>query len=158
VDDVPTDVDVEVVSAENPSKAGSPYVGVSVGNLTQGEFPVDFTLQDVGGPSAGLMLSLGIVDKLTPEDLAQGRHFAGTGTIDADGNVGPIGGIRQKLAGARAAGAELFLMPAQHCVEAEGHVPDGLTVVPVERLSDAVTAVQSWTAGGAVEACSPTVS
>ena len=79
------------------------------------------------------MFATGIVDKLTPDDLVAGEHIAGTGTIEPDGTVGPIGGIRQKLAGARDAGATLFLMPADHCTEAAGHIPDGLTVTPGRR-------------------------
>ena len=71
----------------------------------------------------------------------------------ADGAVGPIGGIRQKLAGARDAGATLFLMPADHCAEAAGHVPDGLTVAPVSTLTDAVEAIRAYTSGGTVPTC-----
>lgn len=146
-------VSFDIVSAENPDDPGSPYLGVTVGLVFTPEFDIDFTLQDVGGPSAGLMFTLGIIDKLTPEDLTGGGHVAGTGTIKPDGTVGPIGGIRQKLAGARNGGAELFLMPERHCAEAEGHVPDGLTVVPVATLTDAVEAVQAWVAGRPLATC-----
>lgn len=146
-------VSFDIVSAENPDNPGSPYLGVTVGLVFTPEFDIDFTLQDVGGPSAGLMFTLGIIDKLTPEDLTGGGHVAGTGTIDPDGTVGPIGGIRQKLAGARNGGAELFLMPERHCAEAEGHIPDGLTVVPVATLTDAVEAVQAWVAGQPLATC-----
>jgi PDZ domain-containing protein len=82
-----------------------------------------------------------------------GRFIAGTGTISPDGTVGAIGGIRQKLAGARAAGAELFLMPKVHCGEAAGYVPDGLRVVPVETLTDAVLAIEAWKVGSTVPSC-----
>lgn len=149
--------DVTVVTAENPDKPGVPYVGVNVGPYALPDFSIDFTLKDVGGPSAGLMFATGIVDKLTPEDLAGGRHIAGTGTIAPDGSVGPIGGIRQKLAAARGAGAELFLMPRQHCVESAGHIPDGLTVVPVTTLAEAITAIRDWHAGAPLATC-PTAS
>lgn len=145
--------DVTVTSEDNPDNAGTPYLGIGVGEFYSGDFPIEFTLDDVGGPSAGLMFAMGIVDKLTPEDLAKGDHIAGTGTIEPDGTVGPIGGIRQKLAGAHNAGATLFLMPKDHCTEAAGHVPDGLTVVPVTSLSDAVDAVTAYTAGQPVESC-----
>lgn len=138
------EVDVQVTSADNPDDPGVPYVGIGVGLNYAADFDITFTLKDVGGPSAGMMFSLGLVDKLTPEDLAAGRHIAGTGTISPEGEVGAIGGIRQKLAGARNAGAELFLMPAVHCAEAAGHIPDGLTVVPVSTLAEAVTAVRLW--------------
>ncbi|MHB1066801.1 MAG: YlbL family protein [Candidatus Nanopelagicales bacterium] len=144
---------VEVTSAANPDDASIPFIGIGVGEVYSAGFPIAFTLEDVGGPSAGLMFATGIVDKLTPDDLAQGNHIAGTGTIAPDGTVGPIGGIRQKLAGARASGATLFLMPAQHCDEAAGHVPDGLTVVPIETLADGIEAIQAYVAGQPVGSC-----
>lgn len=147
------DVTVTVTTADNPESPGTPYIGIGVSELYSADFPITFTLEDVGGPSAGLMFALGIVDKLTPVDLTAGRHVAGTGTITPDGEVGPIGGIRQKLAGAREAGATLFLMPESHCAEAQGHVPDGLTVVPVGTLTDAIDAVEAFSAGSAVASC-----
>ena len=143
----------DITSEANPTDSQIPYLGVTVGLFFTPDFDIDFTLQDVGGPSAGLMFATGIVDKLTPEDLTAGGHVAGTGTIDPDGNVGPVGGIRQKLAGARDAGAELFVMPERHCAEAQGHVPDGLTVVPVTTLTEAVDAIRAWTAGESLGAC-----
>ena len=144
---------VSVTSAANPDDATKPYLGIGVGVYYVPDFSIDFTLTDVGGPSAGLMFTLGLIDKLSPADLAKGRHIAGTGTIAPDGTVGPIGGIRQKLAGARNKGAELFLMPAVHCTEAEGHVPDGLTVAAISTLSETVAAIDTWTAGGTPVAC-----
>ncbi len=144
---------VTVTSGDNPDDAGVPYIGIGVGEYYSAGFPIDFTLEDIGGPSAGLMFATGIVDKLTEENLAAGQHIAGTGTIEPDGTVGPIGGIRQKLAGARAAGATLFLMPAEHCVEAAGHIPDGLTVTPVETLTEGIEAIQAYTAGETVLSC-----
>lgn len=147
------DLTVDVTSAANPDDPAKPYVGISVGPYAVPGFTIDFTLQDVGGPSAGLMFATGIVDKLTPGDLARGKVIAGTGTIDPDGTVGPIGGIRQKLAAARNDGAELFLMPIQHCAEARGHVPDGLTVVPVRSLAEGIGAIEAWHAGTALATC-----
>lgn len=147
------ELDVDVVSAEKPDEAGVPYVGITVGVNYRAEFPIVFALEDIGGPSAGMMFALAIVDKLTPEDLTDGGHVAGTGTIDPAGAVGAIGGIRQKLAGARDAGATLFLMPEVHCEEAAGHVPDGLTVVPVSTLQDALDALAAWRAGKTPPAC-----
>jgi len=144
---------VSVTSADNPDNPGTTYIGIGVGMFYAAEFDINFTLQDVGGPSAGTMFAVGIIDKLTPGDLAKGRHIAGTGTMSPDGKVGPIGGIRQKLAGARGAGAELFLIPAVHCKEAEGFIPDGLTVTPITTLTDAVKAVETWTSGGTVSSC-----
>lgn len=149
----PTEQTVTVTSGDNPDAPGTPYIGIGVSTLYGADFPIDFTLEDVGGPSAGLIFAAGIVDKLTPGDLTAGGHVAGTGTITPDGQVGPIGGIRQKLAGAREAGASLFLMPAAHCAEAQGHVPEDLTVVPVETLADAVAAMQAFSVGESLDSC-----
>jgi PDZ domain-containing protein len=152
------ELSVPVTSIANPDDPTVPQIGIGVDTLFSADFPIDFTLQDVGGPSAGLMFATGIVDKLTPGDLVGDHHIAGTGTIQPDGTVGPIGGIRQKLAGARNAGATLFVMPQKHCAEIEGHVPDGLTVVPVGTLSESVKAIQAYVAGEAVASCPSPVS
>jgi PDZ domain-containing protein len=149
---------VTVTSAANPDDPTVPYIGIGVGTFYAAEFPIDFTLDDVGGPSAGTMFATGIVDLLTPGDLTGGGHVAGTGTIEPDGTVGAIGGIRQKLAGAREAGATLFIMPKVHCAEAAGHIPDGLTVVPVETLTQGIEAIQAFTAGQPVASCPAPVS
>jgi PDZ domain-containing protein len=148
-----TDSTITVTSEDNPEKPGTPYIGIGVGEFFAAEFDIDFTLADIGGPSAGLIFATGIVDKLTPEDLAAGKTVAGTGTITPEGEIGPIGGIRQKLAGAQNNGAELFLMPATHCAEAEGHIPDGLTVAPVKTLTEAIDAIKEWRSGGSVAQC-----
>lgn len=109
------------------------------------EFPmtVNYGLENVGGPSAGMMFALGIIDELTDQDMTGGKHFAGTGTIAADGTVGPIGGIAQKMKGAQDAGATVFLAPADNCDEVVGHVPDGLSVVKVSTLKEAADAVKA---------------
>lgn len=144
---------VRITTVDNPDKPGSGLVGITVGNFYTPDFSIDFTLQDIGGPSAGLVFAMGIVDKLSADDITGGGHIAVTGTIAPDGSVGPIGGIRQKLAGARNAGAELFIMPRNHCAEAEGYIPEGLTVVPVESLREAVAAVASWRSGANLQTC-----
>ncbi len=112
-------------------------------------FPVDVTisLEHVGGPSAGLMFALGIVDTLTPGSLTGGKHVAGTGTISPEGQVGAIGGIGQKMIAARSNGATLFLAPAGNCDEVVGQVPDGLQVVRVETLDQARQAVEASASG-----------
>jgi PDZ domain-containing protein len=130
-------------------------LGVSIDPSFQFPFTVRIQIEDIGGPSAGTMFALGIIDKLTPGDLTGGRKIAGTGTIDADGVVGPIGGIQQKLVGARAAGATYFLAPAGECDEVVDHVPDGLTVVPVATLDEARTAVEAIARGGPEAAALP---
>lgn len=117
-------------------------------------FPVDVAIQldNVGGPSAGMMFALGIIDQLTPGYLGGGEEIAGTGTIDSEGVVGAIGGIRQKLYGARNAGAEYFLAPASNCDMVVGHVPDGLQVFAVQTLDDALAALDAIATGGDVQA------
>ncbi|WP_426562137.1 YlbL family protein [Angustibacter sp. McL0619] len=112
-------------------------------------FPVDveFATKDVGGPSAGMMFALGIYDLLTEGDLGGGAKIAGTGTIDGAGTVGPIGGIAQKLVGARRAGAEWFIAPESNCNEVVGHIPRGLHVVSTSTLSQSRTDVEQIAAG-----------
>ncbi|HLS01687.1 MAG TPA: S16 family serine protease, partial [Beutenbergiaceae bacterium] len=104
-------------------------------------FDVDIELEKVGGPSAGTMFALGIMDLLTPEPLVGDHVVAGTGTINLNGRIGPIGGIKQKMFGAHRDGAEFFLAPAENCSEVRGNVPRGLHVVRVDTLDDAVEAV-----------------
>ncbi|WP_317983631.1 YlbL family protein [Pseudarthrobacter sulfonivorans] len=122
--------------------AGRYILGIMLKYLFTFPFDVKISLDKVGGPSAGLMFSLGIVDTVTPGDLTGGKHIAGTGTITPDGTVGPIGGIRQKMLGARAGGATMFLAPAENCDEVVGNVPDGMQVVKVENLDQARSAVE----------------
>jgi len=111
------------------------------------------SLGDIGGPSAGLAFALAVVDKLTPDDLTGGRFIAGTGTIDATGVVGQIGGISLKMIGAREAGATVFLVPAANCAEAAAHAPPGLQLIKVSTLSGAVTALNDLKANRPVPGC-----
>ena len=129
-----------VTPAKNPS--GRYILGVLLQYRFTFPFDVKISLDKVGGPSAGMMFALGIMDTLTPGDLTGGKHIAGTGTISPDGVVGPIGGIAVKMHGARADGASMFLAPAANCAEVVGHVPDGLQVVKVENLDEAKSAVE----------------
>jgi len=146
---------VEVKTEQSPIEPGRAFLGIEVGETYRANFPIAVNLDDVGGPSAGLMLSLGIIDKLTPGSLNGGRHVAGTGTIDPTGIVGPIGGIAQKMAGASGEGATFFLAPADNCADVvEAGVPDGMTVAKVSTLAEAVSAVEAYVAGHAVVGCS----
>ena len=129
---------------------GRAALGVFIGRGFTLPFTVKIQLNDIGGPSAGMMFALGIIDLLTPGDLTAGKRIAGTGTIDDErGLVGPIGGIRQKLVGARRAGARYFLAPKDNCDEVVGHIPDGLAVVKIATLSQAERAVKEIAAGRA---------
>lgn len=100
-------------------------------------FEVGIDIADTGGPSAGLIFSLGIIEKLSEEDFLRGRKVAGTGTIDLKGRVGAIGGIEAKMIGAAKSGATLFLAPAGNCDEVR-HIPKGLQVIPIATLKEAV--------------------
>lgn len=139
------DVSLDVPTVTGPE--GRTALGVILG--LSHDFPAKVTIDagSIGGPSAGLMFSLGIYDKLTPGALVGNHEVAGTGTIDDAGAVGPIGGIRQKLAGARADGATFFLAPAANCDEVLGHEPDGLTVLKVGTFDQARAAVEGIAAG-----------
>ncbi|MGW0822323.1 YlbL family protein [Streptomyces sp. NPDC002845] len=122
-------------------------VGISAGTDHTFPFAIDIKLADVGGPSAGLMFALGIVDKLTPGSLTGGTFVAGTGTIDDNGRVGPIGGIEMKTVGARGKGAEYFLTPKDNCAAAAKDTPDGLTLVEVDTIGDAMDALDDIRSG-----------
>lgn len=140
------------LTAEQSETDGTWLIGISL--ITEYDFPIDVRIQleHVGGPSAGLMFALGIIDRLTPGQLTGGDDIAGTGTIEADGTVGPIGGIRQKLYGASESGADYFLAPLENCAEVVGHVPDDLQVVATATLEDSLAALEVIAADGDVSA------
>jgi Lon-like protease len=126
---------------------GTPQVGISVGTQAKQDLPVDVTVNidpAIGGPSAGLMFSLGIYDTLTPGSLTDGATIAGTGTIDSAGAVGPIGGIQQKVVGARDAGAKLFLVPPDNCEDALGAPNEDMRLVRADTMHDARLAIEAW--------------
>ncbi len=133
-------------SGEAPDKDRA-IVGIQAGTDHTFPFTIDIKLADVGGPSAGLMFALGIVDKLTPGDLTGGKFVAGTGTIDDNGKVGPIGGIEMKTVGARDKGAQYFLTPAENCAAAAQDVPEGLRLVKVGTIDDALGALKDIRSG-----------
>lgn len=155
-DDVPTDV----TFATSPRPEGDPGEGSLLGvwmNTEVDQFPVDiaFDIDQIGGPSAGMMFAIAIVDRLTPGELTGGADIAGSGTMSIDGRVGPIGGIQQKLYGASRDGATWFLVPQGNCAETIGQVPDGMGIAAVETLEDAVEAVEAIAAGetGGITSC-----
>lgn len=131
----------------------TPRIGVSAKSVQPHPFDLKIKLDKIGGPSAGMMFALGIIDKLSTEDLTHDTIIAGTGTIDDEGNVGPIGGVTEKLYGARAAGATIFLTPADNCEEAKTNIPSGLRLVKVSTLDDALAALRSLPAAGSLPSC-----
>lgn len=144
---------IVVKTAATPGDADRPMVGISIGV----DSPVKVTVnlgQDIGGPSAGTAFALAIYDKLTDGALLDGKHVAGTGTIDALGQVGAIGGIQQKIAGAKEAGATVFLVPEPNCEAALHAGVDGIRLVKMSTLHEAIEALKALASGtGDVPAC-----
>jgi len=135
-----TQQDVEVATGESLTEPGRPIIGVTISTYlfdVKLPFPVDVESDNVGGPSAGFMFALGILDAVTEGDLTRGYYVAGTGTINQDGTVGPIGGASEKAVAAEQDGAQIFLVPRDNLDDARRWVHH-LQVVPVDRLDDAV--------------------
>jgi len=136
----------------NPEKPHG-FLGIGVVEAPWAPFTIDFNLANIGGPSAGLVFSLAVIDKLTTGDLGGDKFVAGTGTINVDGKVGSIGGITHKILAAREAGATVFLVPAENCEEAKSAHEDGMDLVKVENLEQAVDALEAISAGGEAPHC-----
>lgn len=141
-----------VTLGDNPDRDYG-FLGVGVRDAPWVDFTIDFNLANIGGPSAGLMFSLAVVDKLSTGDLNGGKFVAGTGTITADGKVGPIGGITHKMYAAQEAGATVFMVPAENCAEAKTAEDDDLRMIKVNTLTDAVESLKSYSAGGEAPTC-----
>ncbi len=139
-----------IASTDTPRRA---IIGITPREVSSFPIKVSIMLKDVGGPSAGLMFALGIIEKLGPESLTGGRDIAGTGEITADGKVGPIGGIAQKMLGAKEQHATVFLSPADNCAEAKANKPSGIALVKVTTLKDALAALAVLRAGGTPPSC-----
>ena len=141
------------VPVASKASGGTAVIGVEVQEQYKFPFTVSISVGDIGGPSAGMMFALGIIDKLTPDNLTGGKFIAGTGEITASGQVQPIGGIQQKMVGARSAGATIFLTPAGNCSDTTGAVPAGLRLVKVSTLSQAMSDLEAIKAGKPVPSC-----
>ncbi|MFD9463443.1 S16 family serine protease [Streptomyces sp. NPDC060027] len=151
--------EIEQHNANEMKKSQDTATEAALGYLHEkGDVKVTLKLADVGGPSAGLLFSLGIVDKLDGDgsggDLTGGRVVAGTGTIDADGKVGAVGGVALKTQAARRDGATVFLVPKAECSDAKSELPKGLRLIPVTTLQGAVNALVALEKGkGSVPSC-----
>jgi PDZ domain-containing protein len=141
------------VQVGTKESGGHPVMGVEITEQYKFPFQVKISVGDIGGPSAGMMFALGIIDKLTKLNLTGGKFIAGTGEITASGQVQPIGGIQQKMVGARNAGATVFLTPAANCPDTKGAVPAGLRLVKVSTLTQAVTYLEDLRSGQPVPSC-----
>ncbi|GAA14738.1 hypothetical protein GOALK_115_00050 [Gordonia alkanivorans NBRC 16433] len=148
----PQTVSVTLTAHPDDAKAGFLGVAAEVANADP-SLKVTYTVGDIGGPSAGMMLALSVIDQLSPGELTHGKFIAGTGTITADGDVGPIGGITHKTRAAHDAGATVFLVPARNCAEAVSDRPDGLELVKVETLDGAVEALDAVGEGRPAPTC-----
>lgn len=142
----------EITLGKHPDRDHG-FVGVGVLDAPWAPFTIDFNLANVGGPSAGLMFSLAVVDKLTTGDLNGSKFVAGTGTITGDGKVGSIGGITHKIVAAREAGASVFLVPAENCDEAKTADEDGIELLKVDTLEHAIDSLRVLSAGGEPPRC-----
>jgi len=137
------ELDVPITTTRAPDDKRRAFVGITPFDGFEFPFDVEVTLgQDIGGPSAGVIFALAIVDKLTAGSLTGGKHIAGTGAIEPDGTVRPIGGIQQKLAGAKRSGATTFLVPEENCPAAAAAEVDGLRLVRIKNLAGAVRALE----------------
>ena len=139
------EADVTIVRNQRELEVSLQIVKNAIGVLISEDYDLPFSiklnLKNIGGPSAGLIFSLAMIDKLTEEDLVDGRNIAGTGTITPGGSVGAIGGIEEKLIGAAREGVTLFLAPSLNCSDIR-HIPKGLRVVPVDTLTEAIAALR----------------
>jgi PDZ domain-containing protein len=129
---------LKVELAARDDDSGGAMIGIVVGELTEPPFPVSIRAGNVGGPSAGMMHALAIIDTLTPGDMTKGHIVAGTGTIQYDASVGSIGGIRQKVVGAEAAGAEYMLVPESNYEAALTAERESIEIVSVATLQEAI--------------------
>lgn len=143
---------VSVELGTHPHDTKLAYLGAVMAAIPAGDLRVKYNLEDIGGPSAGLMFSLAVVDKLSPGELTGGKFVAGTGTIDDNGTVGPIGGAKHKVAAAKEAGAEVFLAPEANCPEVKSK-SEGITVISVKTLEGAIEALDAYAKGGEYPTC-----
>ncbi|HEY0165961.1 MAG TPA: S16 family serine protease [Jatrophihabitans sp.] len=146
-------VEVTLLLQAPAAESDTPRIGITIVQGCLPPFQITLSLTGIGGPSAGLMFSLGIIDKISAEDLTRGRFIAGTGTIDSSGKVGPIGGIALKMIAARRAGATVFLAPADNCLDVDGNIPSGLDVIRVATLDEAIDNLKAHADGGPVARC-----
>lgn len=148
--------DVNIKLESNPQDPDVAWLGVLLSPKTLDNISVDYNLENIGGPSAGMMFALAVVDKLTAEEITGGKYIAGTGTIEADGSVGPIGGITHKMKTVSEDGAEVFLAPADNCDEvahASKKDKGDMAIIKVNTLKDAVDGLKAYNEGKPYATC-----
>lgn len=138
------------ISATTRDGKRVPYLGIYMETNPHFQFPFDVEIDtgNVGGPSAGLALTLSIIDELSPKSVTNGNEVAVTGTIQLDGTVGEIGGIRQKVAAVRASGVRYFLVPPGNVRDAKKVAGPDLKIIPVKSLDDALAELKALPARG----------
>lgn len=135
---------IEIPVKLSAREDGSAFIGVNIESKSVYPITVKIKLDETGGPSGGLIFALGIIEKLQDEDLIRGRNIAGTGTITDTGEVGPIGGITEKIIGAKKAGVSIFLAPIENCSDISNpELLEGIKVVPVATLSQALAVLRA---------------
>ena len=147
VDGVSEQLFIETTLIEHVEYKGEPMVGflaTTVNERFDFPFAIDIKTGNVGGPSAGLMMALNVYNNLIPEDITNSMVVAGTGTIEIDGSVGPVGGIKQKIIAAKRAGAELILVPVANFEEAKPFENDNTAIVAVKSFDDALSVILQY--------------
>ena len=133
---------------EHVEYEGEPMVGFLASTPNEVyEFPfdVDINTGSVGGPSAGLMMALNVYNLLVNEDITKGKTIAGTGTIEIDGSVGPVGGVKQKIIAAKRVGAELVLVPTSNFEEAAQFIDENTEIIPINSFVEALSVINEYT-------------
>ena len=147
VDGVSEQLFIGTTLIEHVEYKGEPMVGflaTTVNERFDFPFEVDIKTGNVGGPSAGLMMALNVYNNLIPQDITNSMVVAGTGTIEIDGSVGPVGGIKQKIIAAKRAGAELILVPVANFEEAKPFETDDTAIIAVESFDDALSVILQY--------------
>lgn len=135
--------DVRTIASNTKGREGKPAIGITVTLNARLPFKVEIDAQGIGGPSAGLVFAIGVYDLLTSQDLTGGRIIAGTGTIDPEGQVGAVGAITQKIAGAERRHAQVFLVPRDEYKEAKAALHSNMKLIPVSTLGEAIQALRN---------------
>ena len=147
IDGIKEQIYIKTTLIEHVEYEGEPMVGflaTTVNERFDFPFEIDIKTGNVGGPSAGLMMALNVYNNLIPEDITNSKIIAGTGTIEIDGSVGPVGGIKQKIIAAKRAGAELILVPVANFEEAQPFETDKTTIVAVDSFDEALAVISQY--------------
>ena len=147
IDGIKKQIYIKTTLIEHVEYEGEPMVGflaTTVNERFDFPFEIDIKTGNVGGPSAGLMMALNVYNNLIPEDITNSKIIAGTGTIEIDGSVGPVGGIKQKIIAAKKAGAELILVPVANFEEAQPFETDKTAIVAVDSFDEALSVISQY--------------